>query len=1010
MTGQPELDFAGLLRQLREQAQLTQEELAEAAGLSPRSVSDLERGIHRTARKDTAMLLAGALGLAGSARELLVAAARGRVAPAEVLAASNGGAAGGWQAPQLGESALLGRAEECAAVDGVLGQARAGSSGVLMVVGTPGVGKSALLEYAVRSASGFRVARASGVESEMELAFAGLHQLCAPLLDGLADLPDPQRMALETAFGLTAGVPPDPFFVGLGVLSLLSGAASARPLLCVVDDVQWLDRASARALGFVARRLEADAVALLFAGRERAELNDVAGLTEVRLEGLSDADARALLASVLPRWVDEKVIDRVVGETQGNPLALLELPRDMTPAELAGGFGLLDTLGLSGRIEESFRRRFEPLPEPTRRLVLLAAAEPLGDAALLWRACGLLGIGPEAVGPAEDADLVRVGAQVRFFHPLVRSAVYRSAAAEERRAAHAALAEATDAGADPDRRAWHRAQAAHGPDEEVAAELEDSAQRARSRGGVAAAAAFLERSVALTIDPRRRSARALAAAQASHEAGGHDPALELLAVAEAGPLDELGRAQAERLRAQIIYTRTDGRDGAMQLLRAAQRLDPLDQKLAQATYVDALHAANLSDNQLEVGRALRARPRSQPEDPTELLLRGYGVFFTEGFPHGTDILSQALGAFLSTPFTGDENIRTIQVAAVIADNLWNDAGFDILSAQIVRLTREAGALSLLPRALDLRAIYGMHAGELTSAAAARDEAEAIREATGMERSLDSDLAALVALREEEHAATEYVEQLRRDPRIGDVANQAAALEYSLAVLYNGLARYPEALAAAQRSCEWHEAGGFGQALAELVEAAAHCHQPEAAVAALDALVVRTRLGGNDWGLGVEAHSRALLAEGRAAEELYTEAIERLKRTRMRLPLARAHLDYGEWLRREHRGSDARDHLRTAYDLFAAMGARSFAERARHELSATGGSAHSRQSSTLDELTPQEARIAGLANEGLSNAEIAARLYMSASTVDHHLRTVFRKLGIRSRTQLHRTLPLASAQN
>jgi hypothetical protein len=470
-------------------------------------------------------------------------------------------------------SVLLGRAEECATVDGVLSQARAGASGVLLVAGEPGVGKSALLEYAAESASasGFQVVSASGAESEMELAFAGLQQLCAPLLDGLAQLPGPQRSAIETAFGVSAGVPPDPFFVGLGVLGLLAAAASARPLLCVVDDVQWLDQASARALGVAARRLQADAVAVLPAGRELGELAGGAGPAEVRLAGLADADARALLASALPAWVDQKVIDRIVAETAGNPLALLELPRGMTPAELAGGPGFGGTAGLPGRIEESFRRRLELLPEPTRRLVLLAAADPAGDAALLWRACALAGIDPAAAGPAQDAGLVQVGTRVRFFHPLVRSAVFGAASAQERRAAHGVLAAATDAAADPGRRAWHRAQAAPGPDDQVAGELEASAGLARARGGVAAAAAFLERAATLTLDPERRSARALAAAQAWHQAGGHDRAVELLEIAEAGPLGELGRAQAERLRAQIIFVRTDGRDGTAAAGRAAAR-------------------------------------------------------------------------------------------------------------------------------------------------------------------------------------------------------------------------------------------------------------------------------------------------------------------------------------------------------------------------------------------------------------------------------------------------------
>ena len=695
---------------------------------------------------------------------------------------------------------LLGRAEECAMVDGVLGQARAGASGVLVVAGEPGVGKSALLEYAVESASasGFQVVRASGAEWEMELAFAGLQQLCAPLLDGVTQLPGPQRTAIETAFGISAGVPPDPFFVGLGVLGLLSEAAAARPLLCVVDDVQWLDQASARALGVAARRLQVDPVAVLLAGREPGELAAAAGLAEVRLAGLADADARALVASALPQWADQKLIDRIVAETAGNPLALLELPRGMTPAELAGGPGFGGTAGLPGRIEESFRRRLELLPEPTRRLVLLAAADPAGDAALLWRACALAGIDPGAAGPAQDAGLVQVGTRVRFFHPLVRSAVFRAASAQERRAAHGLLAAATDAAADPGQRAWHRAQAAPGPDDQVADELENSAELARARGGMAAAAAFLERAAALTLDPQRRSARALAAAQAWHQAGGPDRAVELVEVAEAGPLGELGRAQAEWLGAQIIFVRTDGRDGTVQLLRAAQRLEPLDRDLARATYLDALRAAFLSGDTLEAGRRLRGLPLSQPPDATELLLHGYGVFVTEGFPHGLDVAAQAIDAFVSAPVNGDENIRALEAAASVARYLWDEAGFDVLTARGVALVRQAGALSLLPEALDLRALYCVDAGELADAAAALDEAEVIRQATGMDPGFGGDSGLLAALRDEERAATGHIEQLRREPGIGGVSRRAAMLEHALAVLYNGLARYPEALAAAQR--------------------------------------------------------------------------------------------------------------------------------------------------------------------------------------------------------------------
>jgi DNA-binding CsgD family transcriptional regulator len=893
-------------------------------------------------------------------------------------------------------SSLLDRLPERAAIDEVLGKARAGTSGALMLLGDPGTGKTALLDYALKSAADCRIVRAFGVESEMDMAYASLHQLCAPLLGGLARLPDPQQVAVAAAFGLRdeAGAAPDPFFVGLGVLGLLAEAAVQSPVVCLVDDVQWFDRASVRALTIAARRLQEDAVALLLAGRHRGDLGDLPGLTELRVAGLPDADARSLLASVLPPWVTEDSIDRMVAETAGNPLALLELPRAMTPAEMASGFGLPDASGLPSRIEESFLRRMERLPDDARRLVLLAAADPTGDAALLWRACELGGIDAGVAASVEDVRLLRLGSRVRFLHPLVRSAVYGAASADERRAAHGLLGEATDAGTDPDRRAWHRAQATPGPDEDVATELERSAQRARARGGVAAAAAFLERAVTLTADPGRRSSRALAAARAWHEVGSYDVALDLLGIAEAGPLTELERAQAEWLRARIIHIRSDGEDGTAQLLRAAQRLQPLDPQLARATYVDALNAATATDPTPEVGRALLARPQSEPPDPTDLLLRGYGVLYTEGFPHGTEVMAQALSAFAAAPFTGDDSVEILELAANIARGMWDDTAYDILTARAVWIAREAGALGVLPNLLEQRADYCADAGDLTGAAEAFDEAEAIRVTLGLAHVV-GDRGVLAALRDEEDAVTSKIERLSQE---WDSPVVAARLDCSLATLYNGLARHAEAFVAARRSCERHPAGGIGQAVAELVESAARSGQLEAGRAARAALTARTRLASTDWGLGVEASLAALLTEGKAAEELYREAVDRL--TRMRLPLARAHLLYGEWLRRERRRADAREQLRTAHGLFEAMGARSFAERARRELAATGITVHTRRNAMLDELTPQEARIAVLAAGGLSDREIAGRLYISASTVDYHLRKVFRKLGISSRSQLH----------
>ena len=476
---------------------------------------------------------------------------------------------------------LLDRLPERAALSQLLDGARAGRSGVLVLRGEPGVGKTALLEYAVESAAGLRVVRVAGVESEMELAFAALQQLCAPMLDKLAGLPDPQRAALGVAFGLSTGAAPDRFLVGLAALSLLSEVAERQPLLCVIDDAQWLDQASALVLAFVARRLLAEPVALVFATHEPGE--EFRGLPELLVEGLGDSAARELLASVIPGPLDERVRDRIVAEARGNPLALLELPRGVP--------GVPGVPGSSVRIEDSFRGRVEVLPAATRRLMLVAAAEPAGDPALVWRAAERLGIGAEAVAPAADAGLLTIGERVLFRHPLVRSAVYRGASPAERRAAHQALADATDPQADPDRRAWHRAQATPGPDEDVAAELERSAGRAQARGGLAAAATFLERSAALTLDPARRAERALAAAQATYQAGAFDATLALLVTAEAGPPDEFRRARADLLRGQIAFSSSRGSDAPPLLLKAARQFQPLDPQLARETYLDALAAA-----------------------------------------------------------------------------------------------------------------------------------------------------------------------------------------------------------------------------------------------------------------------------------------------------------------------------------------------------------------------------------------------------------------------------------
>jgi DNA-binding CsgD family transcriptional regulator len=906
---------------------------------------------------------------------------------------------------------LRGRDTECGVLDRLLKGVRAGHSQVLVVRGEPGVGKSALLEYVVRTASGCRVSRAAGIEYEMELAYAGLHQLCAPMLDLRERLPQPQRDALEAAFGLSSKPPPDRFVVALAVLGLLSESADERPLICVVDDAQWLDQASALTIAFVARRLLAESVGLVFAVRQPSEARELDGLPELLLGGLRASDARALLDSAWPGRLDEAVLNRVVAEARGNPLALLELPRALTPAQLAGGFGLPDVTPLANRIEQSFLRRLESLPDDTRRLLLTAAAEPVGDPTLLWRAAGRLGLTADAAGPAETAGLIDFGAFVRFRHPLVRSAVYQAAPAPDRREVHLALAEATDPEADPDRRAWHRAHAASGLDEPLADELQRSAVRAQARGGIAAAAAFLERAAELTPDSARRGRRALAAAQAKVESGAPEAAQELLVAAERCPLDELQRARLARLRAQIVFALRRGSDAPPLLLEAAEQLKPLDSRSAREAYLEALGAAifagrlNGRVGPRQVAAAARgAPPGRQPPRPTDLLLDGLATRFTEGYVAGVAPLRRALNAF-GQDAGGDEDdfMRWFWLPWLVAGDLWDDEMWHEVATRAIRLGRESGALIVLPLALGYRAVVHLHAGEFAPASALTEEADAITEATSNAPAKYSSLL-LAAWRGVEAEALDDLNWGLENAIARGEGRGIGGFGYATAVLYNGLGRYEAALAGAQSACEHDDLGIFGFSLVELVEAGARSGAREEAAAALGRLEERTVAAGTDWALGVRAWSRALLSDGQAAEHLYREAIERLERSRIAVHLARAHLVYGEWLRRENRRVDAREHLRAAHEMFSHAGAQAFADRAQRELLATGETARARTDETRGVLTPQEAQIARLARDGLSNLEIGAQLFISPRTVQYHLRKVFQRLDITSRNQLVRLPP------
>src|SRR5580693_7261188 len=908
---------------------------------------------------------------------------------------------------------LLDRLPERAALSQLLDAARAGRSGVLVMHGEPGVGKTALLEYAIESAGDLRVARVAGVESEMELAFAALQQLCAPMLGKLGSLPDPQRAALGVAFGLETGAVPDRFLVGLAVLSLLSEVAEERPLLCVVDDAQWLDRASAQALAFVARRLLADPVALVFAMHEPGE--EFRGLPELAVGGLREDDAQELLGSVVRGPLDERVRDRIVAETRGNPLALLELPRGVPGMAGVPGVpgvpGVAGVPGSAGRIEDSFRRRVEVLPAATQRLMLVAAAEPAGEPALVWRAAERLGIGAGAIAPAADAGLLTISERVVFRHPLVRSAVYRAASPPDRRAAHQALADATDPQADPDRRAWHRAQATPGPDEDVAAELERSAGRAQARGGLAAAAAFLECAATLTVDPARRAERALAAAEATYQAGAFDATLALLGTAEAGPPDQLRRARADLLRGQIAFSSSRGSDAPPLLLKAACQFEPLDPRLARETYLDALAAATfagrlaLGGGMREVAEAARAAPKPPgPARGPDLLLDGLALLICEGYPAGAPVLRRAVSAFRGPDVSAEEELRWLWLACHAAGMVWDHASWDVLSDRQVTLARDAGALVTLPIVFNTRSAAHLFAGEFAEAASMVAQAESVIEATGSSIAPYGPLG-LAVFRGQGTQAAQLIQAITDDARRRGEGRVLSFAQWAAAVLFNSLGRYEEALAAAQRASEDSPAVQFASwALVELIEAAVRSGVPERAAGALQRLSGIARACGTDWALGAEARSRALVSDGDPAETLYREAIDRFSRTRLRVDLARARLVYGEWLRRQRRRRDARDQLSRAHQIFDSIGAAAFAERARTELRAAGGPTRQHTTQAPDTLTAQEAVIARLAAGGASNPQIAAQLFLSPATVAYHLRKVFTKLGISSRNQLAPALP------
>ncbi|MFG1813606.1 AAA family ATPase [Kribbella sp. NPDC049174] len=904
---------------------------------------------------------------------------------------------------------LVGRRRECAVLDDLLAGLRAGDSAVCAIRGEAGIGKSVLLEYVAAQAAGITVARAQGIEADMELAYASLHQLCTPFFAVIDGLPGPQRDALQVAFGIAAGDPPDRFLVGLAVLTLLTRASEAGPVLVVVDDAQWLDQVSLQTLEFVARRLLAEAVAMVFAVRDPEGQSALLGLPELLVAGLDRLPAGELLEAAVDGRLEDRVRDRLVAETRGNPLALLELCRGRSAAELAYGLESVDPGSVSSRVEQDFARRLGSLPTQTRTLLLIAAAEPVGDARLLRKAANLLGVTPDAA-PAKAAGLIEFGESVRFRHPLARSAVYREADPEQRRAVHRALASATDPVLEPDRRAWHAAQASDGPDEEVAAWLEQAADRARQRGGVAAEAVLLERSAVLTPDPWQRGRRALAAAEAHFSAAAPDRARELAFLADVCPLSPLDRARLVRLRGRMLFARSRSDEAAPLLLDAAAQFAAEGSPLERETYLEAISAtvfagrvhgpAGARAAAIAARASGSAAPRSEPSD---LLLDGVATLLADDYERGVPALRKAFQPFAQEELVGREaTMRWLLLVPVALESFihygWDLPAWNTLATRAVRLARDIGALGVLPPALIYAGGVHIHHGDFAAATRMIEEADTIATATGQAPHTYATLV-LAAWRGEEEAAAGIIEQARVSATQHGEVSLLGVTGYVQGVLYNGLARYDQALVAARSGID-HDGFNFtGLSLVEHVEAATRCGELAQAEDSLARLVELTRAADTGWARGIAARSQALLSDGEEADRLYQTAVEQLSLDRVTVEVARTHLLFGEWLRRTRRRAEARDQLRIAHQMFDGMRATAFAERARRELLATGERVPTRNAEPASSLTPQEAQIAALAASGMTNPQIGAELFLSPHTVEWHLRKVYTKLDITSRRQL-----------
>ncbi|HEX3932855.1 MAG TPA: AAA family ATPase [Nocardioides sp.] len=906
---------------------------------------------------------------------------------------------------------LLGREAERRALRSLVADGPHGQTRTLVLRGEPGIGKSALIQDLADHATGWQVSHLLGVESEMELSYSGLQQLLGSLMPSMADLRSTHREALERVLGQASGEPPDRFLVALAALELIGLMSKETQLLWIVDDAQWVDRSSLQAVGFVARRLRSERVAILVGSRDYDEERDLAGLPELRLAGLRPEDAARLFPAVIGP-TDPAVRDRILAEARGNPLALLELPRTWTTAELASELTTSQHVPLEGRLEFAFTQRLRRLPADTQTLLTLAAAEPTGDPGLLWSAAQLLGLDWHAAAPAEEADLIEFGRRVYFRHPLVRAAVYRAAPLQLRLGAHGALAQVTDPVRDADNRAWHRACSTVAYDEDIAVELERSAARARSRGGLMGAAALLERAAALTPDPEARADRTLVAAKTKRDAGALDASLRLLDSIQLGRGYELRGSLVQQLRGRIAFDQGRAQEASAMLGGAARQLERFDPELARDTHLEAMAAAVWAggDEGLALirgaARAARDAPRGQgPERTSDLLLDALVIRATHGYVAAAPTMTRALAAVRDEEI-GAEDVGSLlwlagnRVAGIMAIEAWDFSTGLVLAERQVRVARETGALLQLQFALSFLASFVALSGDLRRATELVDEEHRIAEATLVGSAGHSDVL-LAAYRGDPATAVPLLGVTIDSATSNGQGRTVAFSHYLSAVLLNGLGRHQEALDHARRVVDWEALGYQTLTVIELAAAASRLDDT-AALRELSMWVsARAAATPTAWALGTASLVAALgVGDGGSAEDLYLASLEQLSLSPVLTTVARTHLLYGEWLRRRGRKGDARDHLVIAHDSFGQMGLSAFADRARRELSATTRRRVRRYADAPSRrFTHQEWQIAQLTQGGLSNREIGGRLFLSPRTVEWHLRNVFAKVGITTRRQL-----------